>query len=67
MRRLSLGGIAVLLLWTGTGCVGTTATPAVHGKAYVVSGSVFGTSTWNCDENGGEPVCWEVEEVEVDQ
>jgi hypothetical protein len=47
-----------------TGCVGMTATPAVQGKAYVVKGSMFGTSMYNCEARNGEPVCWEVEQVE---
>lgn len=65
MRRmvcLILSGLALMT----TGCVGMTATPAVQGKAYVVDGSLFGTSLYNCDSNNGEPVCWEVEQVEAE-
>jgi hypothetical protein len=66
MRRGVTLLVAAAALMT-TACVGTTATLAVQGKAYVVSGSVFGTSTYNCDANDGQPVCWEVEEVEVEE
>ena len=47
--------------WLG-GCVAQTATPAQHGKAYVVLGDLFGTSMYHCDATGGEPECWEVVE-----
>lgn len=63
MRRLVcliLAGAAL----TMAGCVGFTATPAVQGKAYVVDGSFFGTSLYNCEVQNGEPICYEVEQVE---
>lgn len=65
MRKLLLVVAAASSL---TGCVGTTATPAVQGKAYVVSGSIFGTTTYNCDSDGGnQPKCWQVIEKEAAQ
>ncbi len=65
MRRKVWLLIAGALLLT-TGCVGMTATPAVQGKAWVVDGSIFGSSMYHCEANGGEPVCWEVEQVEAE-
>ncbi len=49
------------------GCIGVTATPAVQGKAYVVKGSIFGTTVYNCDATSGEPRCWEVKETELEE
>ena len=65
MRRLVCLIFAAGALMT-TGCIGVTATPAVQGKAYVVDGSFFGTSMYNCEVQNGDPICWEVEQVELD-
>ena len=65
-RWLFVLGATVLSL-ASSGCVGQVATPAVHGKAYVVKGSWFGTTMYNCDASGGEPECWAVKQEEVDQ
>lgn len=65
MRRLVCMILAVAALMA-TGCIGMTATPAVQGKAYVVDGSMFGTSMYNCEVRNGEPTCWEVEQVETE-
>ncbi len=64
MRKVCL--MLVAAFWA-TGCVGFTATPAVQGKAYVVDGNVFGSSMYNCEVNNGEPVCYEVEQVEASE
>lgn len=52
----------LFLAIAATGCVATTATPAVHGRAYVIKGSIFGTSMYNCAANNGNPQCWRVTE-----
>ena len=52
--------LAVALLLSG--CITHRATPAVQGKAYVVSGSIFGTKVYNCDASGPQPECWQVVE-----
>jgi hypothetical protein len=65
MRRITILILAAAALVT-TGCVGMTATPAVQGKAWVVDGSMFGSSMYNCEVKNGEPVCWEVEQVEAE-
>ncbi len=63
MRPIVYSILAAISL-LATGCVGMTATPAVQGKAYVVDGSLFGTSLYNCEVANGEPICWEVEKIE---
>ena len=50
-----------------SGCVGHTATPAAHGKAYVVVGNVFGSTTYFCEAKKRTPECWEVIEEEVNE
>ncbi len=65
MRRLVCLILSTAALMT-TGCIGATATPAVQGKAYIVEGNMFGTSMYNCEARNGEPVCWEVEQVETE-
>jgi hypothetical protein len=64
MRRRWLVSVP-LLAFTLSACVGHTATPAAHGKAYVVVGSVFGSDTYFCEVRGGQPECWQVIEQEV--
>jgi len=51
---------ALLALIVSAGCIGMTAVRAQQGKAYVVKGSVFGTSMWNCEASGGKPKCYKV-------
>ena len=65
MRRMVCLILSAAALMT-TGCIGFTATPAVQGKAYVVDGSMFGSSMYNCEAKNGEPVCWQVEQVEIE-
>ena len=62
MRTLFLLAIATLALGS-SGCVAATAVESVQGKAFVVKGTVFGTSLWNCDATGPQPVCYEVEQT----
>jgi hypothetical protein len=66
MMKKSMVALAAMLAspWLG-GCVGTTATPAQHGKAYVVLGSLFSSNMYHCDATDGEPECWEVVEKEL--
>ena len=51
-----------LVAFACSGCIGTTAAQSVNGKAFVVRGSFFGTSVYNCDATGARPVCYEVTE-----
>ena len=60
-------GLAMAAGALANGCVGVAATQAVHKKAYVVIGSSFGTSFWNCAATSGTPKCWQVREREVEQ
>lgn len=46
------------------GCMATTAVKSQEGKAYVVSGHVFGTDMYYCDASDGNPECWPVTEEE---
>jgi hypothetical protein len=62
MKQIIVG---LVLASSATGCIAVTATPAVHKKAYVVKGNMFGTSFWNCDASSGTPKCWQVKETEV--
>ena len=62
MRTLLLLALATLALGS-SGCVAATAVESVQGKAFVVKGSVFGTSFWNCDGTAAQPVCYEVEQT----
>ncbi|MBW2453572.1 MAG: hypothetical protein JRI68_03640 [Deltaproteobacteria bacterium] len=48
-----------------SGCMAHTATPATHGKAYVVVGSLFGSDTYYCEAKDGAPECWQVVEEEL--
>lgn len=41
------------------GCVYIAATPSVQGRAYVVKAGPTGSSYWNCDANGGQPICFQ--------
>jgi hypothetical protein len=51
---------ALLGLMVSTGCIGSTLVQGQQGKAYVVNGSIFGTSVWNCEATGGKPKCYKV-------
>lgn len=62
VRKLLVGLALLFVALASTGCVATTATPAVHGRAYVVKGSIFGTSMYNCAVVNGDPQCWRVKE-----
>jgi hypothetical protein len=62
MRTLLFLAIATLALGS-SGCVAATAVESVQGKAFVVKGTVFGTSLWNCEAAGAQPVCYEVEAI----
>jgi len=59
MRKYLVFGAALLGLLT-SGCVTRTAYPAKQGKAWIVDGTVFGTSMYNCEAPNGKPVCYEV-------
>ena len=41
------------------GCTYLSATPSVQGKAYIMRNEMAGSSFWNCDATGGEPVCYQ--------
>ena len=60
VRILSIALFAILF----SGCVTHTASPAVQGRAYVATGSAFGTKMLNCDARSGVPECWHVQEIE---
>ena len=58
--------LGIFLIATSTAsCVGSTATPAKDGRAYVIVGSIFGSSMYVCDRDKGRPQCWEVLEEEA--
>ncbi len=61
-RTTRVGLLLMLLAFSTAGCISATATPAVHGRAYVTKGSIFGTSMYNCAVVGGAPTCWRVTE-----
>jgi len=57
-KSLVLAGVLLGLL--SSGCITRTAYPAKQGKAWIVDGTVFGTSMYNCEAPNGKPVCYEV-------
>lgn len=61
MRRV-LFGFAALGAVACSGCAYVTATPAVQGRAYVVRNSYTGSTLWNCDASGGQPVCYQTQQ-----
>jgi len=63
MRRIVLGLAALGGLFTASGCMYMTATPAVQGRTYVVRASLGGSDYWNCDATSGEPVCYQTQKV----
>lgn len=62
-KLLLVAAVAVgaLLL---TGCIANTQVKSQDGKAYVVSGHIFGTNMYYCDASDGNPECWPVTEEE---
>jgi hypothetical protein len=62
-KLLSAGALGAMLL--ASGCTYLTAVRSVQGKAYVAKASPMGGSFWNCDATSGEPVCYQVSEVEL--
>lgn len=65
--KILIGFALLYAALASTGCVETTATPAVHGRAFVVKGSIFGTSMYNCAVVNGDPQCWRVKEQDRGQ
>lgn len=61
MRILPLFLLAITCL----GCTGAMAAKAVNGKAFVATGSIFGTSLYNCEYVSSQAVCYEVSEQEL--
>ena len=61
-KLLTAGALGAMLL-VSSGCTYLTAVRSVQGKAYVVKASPMGGSFWNCDSTSGEPVCYQVSEV----
>jgi len=66
MRTLWLFTIAALAIGS-SGCIGVAAVESVQGKAFVVKGSAFGTSLWNCDASGAQPTCYEVTAIPYEE
>lgn len=66
LKLLTAGALGAMLL-ASTGCMYITAVKSVQGKAYVVKASPMGGSFWNCDATSGEPVCYQVSEVNLPQ
>jgi hypothetical protein len=60
-RTLLIGGAALSL----TGCITTTAAQSLDGRAYIVSGSTFGTHIYACSAATRPPVCRKVSEVSL--
>jgi hypothetical protein len=53
------------VVFASTGCAGSTAVISQSKKAYIVKGSVFGTSMYYCQVTiTGQPVCTEVREYD---
>ncbi len=65
MRRMVIGFAALGGLIAAAGCQYTYATPAVQGRTFVVKNSFTGGTFWNCDATSGEPVCYEVNKVNL--
>lgn len=65
MRRILLVAAALGGLGAASGCTYMTATPAVQGRTYVVRAAITGSDFWNCDATGGEPVCYQVQKVQL--
>lgn len=61
-KQLCAGALGVMLLGS-SGCVYITAVRSLQGKAFVAKASPLGGSFWNCDATSGEPVCYQVSEV----
>ena len=59
MSKTILAGL-LLLGAVGTGCVYTTASESVQGRAWVMKNTPFGSSVWHCDASAGEPTCTQV-------
>jgi hypothetical protein len=58
---------ALMILAAGailSGCITQAAVLSKEGKAYVVSGHIFGTKMYVCDATDGNPECWPVDEQE---
>lgn len=53
-----------VLAFSATGCLARTAVVSTEKTAYVVKGSLFGSSMYHCKADGGKPVCQQVEESE---
>ncbi len=56
---LRLAALAALAAGA-TGCLASTAVVAHKRDAYVIKGTVFGTSMYYCTVESGKPVCTEV-------
>jgi len=63
MRRLLFAAVALGGLWTASGCMYATVTPAVQGRTYVVRNAFVTSDFWNCDATSGEPVCYQTQRV----
>jgi hypothetical protein len=63
MKIAVLAVLATLAIST-TGCVSSGLILSTEKKAYVVKGSILGTSVYHCKADGAKPVCQQVEEVE---
>jgi hypothetical protein len=63
MARLLGVAAWVLSSLMSSGCAYVTAVPSVHGRAFVVKASPFGSSMWNCDASHGWPVCYRTTKV----
>jgi hypothetical protein len=63
---MKIAGLIVLgtLAISSTGCVARAVAVSVDKKAYVMKGSIFGTSMYACKAEGAKPVCTQVSEVE---
>lgn len=65
MDQGSRPSFMVLLLFSlmSAGCITSTASQSVNGKAFVVHGTIFtGTNVFNCDATGEKPICYQVTE-----
>lgn len=54
--------VGALALLCGTGCIAHSAVVSNDRKAYVASGSIFGTSMYHCTAEGGQAICTHVSE-----
>lgn len=62
--KIALFAILAVMALSTTGCVSSGLILSTEKQAYVMKGSLLGTSVYHCKADGAKPVCTQVEEVE---